>query len=110
MEVKKVIKMALYKVLVTVKEIEGNCPVYKIGDKILLEGYYIKSSKSANICIHAFASMISLLSAFSHGSSAKDLGIGEKDDEGVLQCSDPGPPYTKGGRVIFSLKRLERVK
>jgi len=53
---------------------------------------------------------MSLLSAFLHGTSAKTLGIGEKDDEGLLQCPDPSPPHTKGGTVIFHLKRLEEIK
>lgn len=96
----------LYKVLISVVEIRGHCPIYRVGDEILLEGFYIVSSTSANICIHALTSLMSLLSAFSHGSSARDLGIGSEDNEGYLQCPDPGPPYTKGGTVVFRLKRL----
>lgn len=101
--------MVLYRVLISVLEVRGSCPVYKIGDEILLEGFYIISNQSANICIHALSALMSLLSAFSHGASARDLGIGSKDDEGYVQCPDPGPPYTKGGTVIFHLKRLNIV-
>jgi len=53
--------------------------------------------------------MISLLSPFIHGVSAKLLGIGDKDDEGYLQCPDPGKPYTCGGTVVFRVKRLKRL-
>ena len=102
--------MTLYKVLITVKEVRGYCPIYKVGDKILLEGFYINSHASSNVCLHALTAMMSLLSAFSHGASAKDLGIGEKDNEGTVQCPDPGPPRTKGGTVVFHLKRLEEIK
>jgi len=101
--------MAPYRVIIKVKEVRGYCPLYKPGDVIVLEKFYIKSKESANICVHAFTSLISLLSAFSHGYSAKDLGIGETDDVGYLQCPDPGPPITKGGTVIFELRR-ERIK
>ncbi|MEM2197423.1 MAG: TIGR04076 family protein [Sulfolobales archaeon] len=101
--------MVLYKVLISVVEIRGFCPVYKVGDEMLLEGFYIVSGSSANICIHALAALMSLLSAFSHGASARDLGIGSGDDEGYLQCPDPGPPYTRGGTVVFRLKRLGAV-
>ncbi len=96
-----------YRVLIEVINIRGRCPVYKVGDKIYLEGFYIDSKNSSNICMHAFASMISLLSAFSHGASAIELGIGDKEDEGYLQCCDPGDPYTKGGTVIFKIKRIK---
>ena len=53
--------------------------------------------------------MMSLLSPFIHGVSAKSLGIGDKDDEGYLQCSDPGKPYTNGGTVIFKIKRGKKI-
>ncbi|MEM1674089.1 MAG: TIGR04076 family protein [Candidatus Bathyarchaeia archaeon] len=101
--------MVLYRVLISVMEIKGSCPVYKVGDKMTLEGFYIISGGSANICIHALTAMMSLLSAFSHGASARDLGIGSRDDEGYVQCPDPGPPYTDGGTVVFRLKRLGAI-
>lgn len=95
----------MYRVVLTVKEIEGNCPVYQVGDKIVLDGYYIDSRKSSNLCVHAFSAMLTLLSAFAHGSSAVDLGIGEEADTGYLKCPDPGPPHTRGGTVLFELRR-----
>ncbi len=102
--------MALYRVLITVKEVKGTCPIYKIGDILLLEGYYVKSEGSTNVCMHALAGMVSLLSAFSHRVSAKELGIGETDDEGYLKCPDLGPAYVKGGTIAFHLKRLGVLK
>jgi len=94
-----------YRVIATVKEIRGKCPLYTLGDKIVFEGFYVKSSQSRDICIHAFSAMSTLLSALLHGTSARDLGIGSKPDVGYVQCSDPGPPYTKGGTVVFELKQ-----
>ena len=97
--------MSLYKVVVTVKEVKGYCPVYKPGDRFVVEGFYVLSSESCNICIHAFSAMLTLLSAFSHGVSAVDLGIGKREDVGYLRCPDPGPPVTCGGSVLFELRR-----
>lgn len=94
-----------HRIIITVKEVHGHCPIYKTGDKILVEKFYINSKKSKNICIHALAAMSTLLSAFLHGSSATELGIGSEETIGYLQCPDPGPPYTKGGTVLFELKR-----
>ena len=95
----------VYRVIITVKEIRGHCPIYKVGDKILIEKFYINSKNSQNICIHALSSMLTLLSSFLHGSSAVELGIGSQENIGYLQCPDPGSPYTKGGTVLFELKR-----
>lgn len=100
---------AKYRITATVKEIKGHCPVYRVGDKIVFERFYIKAKHSGDVCMHALAAMSTLLSAFLHGSSAKDLGMGSNDDIGYLQCPDPGPPCTKGGTVVFELRR-ERIE
>ena len=101
----------LYEVTIEVIEVRGSCALgYKVGDKLIVEGFYIDPTKNeAKICIHALTSMTSLLSPFLHGVSARVLGIGERDDEGYLQCPDPGKPYTCGGTVIFRVKREEKA-
>lgn len=97
--------MSAYCLTITVKSIQGECPLCKVGDKIVLEKFYIKTTESDNICIHALSSMLSLLYAFVHGTSAIELGIGTDEHKGYLRCPDPGPPYTKGGTVLFEIKR-----
>lgn len=90
---------------ITVEKIEGECPVYETGDKIVLENFYIVPSKSEKICLHALSSMSTFLIPFSRNISAKTLGLGNGDDMGYIQCPDPGPPCTKGGTVLFKLER-----
>ena len=101
----------LYEVLVEIVAVRGKCAAgYRSGDKFMINGFYIDPMKcKAKICIHALTAMISLLSPFLHGVSAKFLGIGDKEDEGYLQCPDPGKPYTCGGTVVFKVKRLSRI-
>lgn len=94
-----------YRVIARVDRVNGYCPIYKIDDKIVFEDFYLCSRNSENVCLHALASMTSLLSPFLHGSSAIRLGIGRKEDIGYVQCPDPGQPHTKGGTVIFQLTR-----
>ena len=102
--------MSLYRIVVEVIEFRGRCAAgYEHGDRIVLNGFYIVSRESSNACMHAFSAMMSLLSAFTHGASARELGIGFSDDEGYLQCLDPGRPYTCGGTVVFRLRRVDRV-
>ncbi|HDN01622.1 MAG TPA: TIGR04076 family protein [Candidatus Bathyarchaeota archaeon] len=97
-------KISVYQVEVIVEKVRGKCPLYRPGDSFTVEGYFIKPGRTP-VCIHAFSAMLTLLSAFSHGSSAVDLGIGSNEDVGYLQCPDPGPPYTHGGTVTFRLVR-----
>jgi len=93
------------RVVVTAEKVKGHCPVYTKDDKITIEEFYIKSQDSQNICIHAFAAMTTLLSAFLHDCSATELGIGPEENTGYIRCPDPGPPCTKGGNVLFKLKK-----
>ena len=101
----------IYEVIVEVAEVRGYCAAgYKPGDKFIIKGFYIDPKEcNSKICIHALTAMISLLSPFTHGVSAKLLGIGDNDDEGYLQCPDPGKPYTCGGTVIFKIKRIKAI-
>jgi len=93
------------RILITVEKVKGYCPIYKAGDKIIIEEFYIKSKNSQNICLHAFAAMSTLLSAFLHNCSAAELGIGSHENIGYIACPDSGPPHTKGGNVLFKLEK-----
>jgi len=94
-----------YNITIEVKEVRGFCPLYKPRDRIVLKDFYIDSKRSKNICMHLLSAVSTFLSAFVRGSSAIELGIGNEEDIGYLQCPDPGPPYTRGGTVMFELRR-----
>ena len=94
-----------FRVVAKVVGVNGHCPIYKVGDKLIFEDFCLCSRESAKVCLHALAGMISLLSPFLHGSSAVELGMGQTEDKGYVQCPDPGEPHTQGGTVIFELSR-----
>jgi len=52
--------------------------------------------------------MLTLLSPFLKGISAKVLDIGKEDDVEYVQCPDPGEPYTCGETVEFEFRREAR--
>lgn len=96
----------MYRVRICVKRIEGKCAAgYKIGDQFYINGFYIEERQNVKICLHALSSMLTLLTPFLKGVSAKTLGIGTSDNIGYVQCPDPGKPYTEGGTVTFELIR-----
>ena len=95
-----------YRLVITVKEIRGKCPVFKVGDKIVIDSPKIVVDKTDNICIHAFGCMLSMIVPLSHGIGFKKLGLTKREDEkGYVQCLDPGKPYTDGGTVLFEIKQ-----
>ena len=94
------------RVRVEVVEVKGKCAAgYKPGDAFIVDWFYLPPNQNVKICLHALNSMLTLLMPFIKGTSAVTLGIGSRDDEGYLQCPDPGKPYTDGGTVVFKLKR-----
>jgi len=95
-----------YRLIITVKEIRGNCPVFNVGDRIVVESPKIVVDKTDNICIHAFGCMLSMIVPLSRGISFRQLGLAkENSDKGYIQCLDPGKPYTHGGTVLFEIQR-----
>ena len=99
-----------YRLVITAKEIRGKCPVFKVGDKIVIEKPKMILKETDAFCVHAFGSMLSMITALSRGISFKELGLATKEgDVGYVQCLDPGTPYTNGGTVIFEIKR-EKIR
>jgi uncharacterized repeat protein (TIGR04076 family) len=96
----------VYRLVVTVKEIRGKCPVFKVGDKIVMESPKIVPEKTDALCVHALGSMLSMIVPLSRGISFKELGLAkEEGNVGYVQCLDPGAPYTPGGTVVFEIRR-----
>jgi uncharacterized repeat protein (TIGR04076 family) len=90
--------------IVRVKEIKGTCPVYRLGDSILLrEGYILDTKNSSAVCMHSLASLMPYYVALSRGIPPQTLGLsGAKKDRAYLQCLDPCE-VTGGGTVIFEI-------
>jgi uncharacterized repeat protein (TIGR04076 family) len=64
----------LYSVRVCVKEVKGDCAMgYKPGDCFTVERFYVSDVENG-ICIYAPGQMLTLLSTFLKGVSAKILG------------------------------------
>lgn len=95
------------KLIIEIKEIIGNCPVYKIGDRIVLDdGYKVNLVQTSAICMHSLASIMPYYVALSNGVNPKKLGLGSKEtntNSAFVQCLDPCK-YTGGGTVIFEIK------
>jgi uncharacterized repeat protein (TIGR04076 family) len=96
----------IHRLVLTVKEVRGHCPVHKVGDRIVVEVPKIDTANTDSLCVNALGSMLSMLIPLSRGVSFKDLGLAVQEGNlGYVQCLDPGPPYTAGGTVIFEIRR-----
>jgi len=93
---------------IEVVEVRGHCPVYKIGDKIVVADPKILLEKTDALCTHALSSLLHYVLVLERGADTVDLGLSKSDDRehAYIQCVDPGQPYTKGGTVVFKLQRV----
>lgn len=95
------------KLIIEVKEIRGNCPVYNEGDKIVIDGPEIVLEKTDALCIHALAPLLHYAIALRDGMDPSELGLSKDGKYAYIQCVDPGEPYTEGGTVIFKCFRSQ---
>ena len=93
------------KLIMEVFKMKGNCPVYRLGDRIVLdEGYKINLKKTDAICLHSLASLLPYYNALAKGVKPAKLGLAKSGDEAYIQCLDPGE-ITGGGTVTFKVWR-----
>ena len=93
---------------IKVREVRGNCPVYKVGDKIVIDDPMILLNRTDALCTHALSTLLHYATMLEHDWRPVKLGLTTpKDGEhAYMQCVDPGEPYTEGGTVIFEVRRI----
>lgn len=91
--------------VIKIKEITGKCPVYKMGDRIVIEdGGRVNLKKTSAICMHSLSSIMPYYVALNKGVSSVKLGLAKKGNKAYVQCLDPCK-YTGGGTVVFEISR-----
>lgn len=93
---------------IEVCEVRGHCPVYKVGDKIAIEDPRIVLEKTDALCTHALSSLLHYVLVLERGADPVELGLSKRGDRrnAYIQCVDPGEPYTKGGTVVFRVRKV----
>ena len=94
---------------IKVCEVRGKCPVYKVGDRIVIDDPKIVLEKTDALCTHALSSLLHYTLVLERGADPAELGLSKSEDRNhaYIQCVDPGEPYTHGGTVIFKIRRMK---
>ncbi|MCG2828896.1 TIGR04076 family protein [Methanothermobacter sp. K4] len=94
---------------VRVHEIRGYCPVYREGDRIIINDPEIDIEETDALCTHALSTILHYTTILERKWCPVELGLTVEGDEehAYMQCVDPGEPYTDGGTVIFRVRRIE---
>lgn len=92
-----------------VHEIRGVSPVYKVGDKMVIDDPKILLHKTDALCTYALSTLLHCVTVLEHEWCPAELGLTtpEDPDRAYMQCVDAGEPYTEGGTVIFESSRIE---
>jgi uncharacterized repeat protein (TIGR04076 family) len=95
---------------ITVHDIKGTCPVYKIGDKITIRNPNIVLKDTDALCTHALPTILHYALILEYSWCPLKLGLTREDDQNhaYFQCLDPGKPYTDGGTVIFKVRTPDK--
>jgi len=93
--------------IIKVVEIRGRCPVYSLGDTIVLdEGYKLNLKETTHICMHSLASILPYYNALYNGVPPERLGLANREGKACVQCLDPCE-ITGGGTVVFEISLWE---
>ena len=90
-------------------EVRGNCGAgFVKGEKFVLSGKTgcIDFKNSDRVCYWALSDLMPALLGIHLGVDPKELGMSNEKDVAYMCCSDPGPPYTPGGNVVFKITKL----
>lgn len=95
---------------IAVCEVRGHCPVFKVGDRIVIDDPEIVLSETDALCTHALSVLLHYVVALEEGADPVKLGLTKPEDKehAYVQCVDPWKPYTEGGTVIFRIKRIRK--
>jgi len=92
------------KLTIKVLKIKSTCPVYKVGDRIVIdEAYKLSLKETDKVCMHSLASIMPYYVALSKEVDPKTLGLAKEGNKAYLQCLDPCE-FTDGGTVIFEVE------
>lgn len=94
---------------IKVCEIRGKCPVYKVGDRMVIDDPKIVLDQTNALCTHALSTLLHYVTILEHNWCPMKLGLTtpQNPDRAYMQCVDPGEPYTQGGTVLFECRRIE---
>lgn len=94
---------------IEVVEVRGYCPVYRVGDRVVIDEPKIVLERTDALCVHALSSLLHYVLVLERGCDPVELGLTKPEhrEHAYIQCLDPGEPYTRGGTVVFRVRKLK---
>jgi len=100
--------MAKNRVTYEVEEIRGSCPLFQVGQKMVIDSFatteIVNLAQSDAVCMRALANAWNDL-MYQWGSESVVNYLAAGTGEVRIACSMPGEPYTPCGYCIFRVTR-----
>ena len=69
------------KLIITVEEIKGRCPTYKVGDRVVLDnGFKFNLEETTACCMHGLGPIMPFYCALAKGIPPGKMGLNDKDN------------------------------
>jgi len=99
------------KLVIKVEQINGRCPAYQLGDRIVLDdGYRLNLDETTACCMHSLGGIMPFYNSIAKGVHPSRMGLAHKDDRdrarAWVHCPD-ACDHTGGGTVTFSIERVD---
>ncbi len=90
-------------------EIEGGCPVYEVGDRIVIDEPKILLDRMSALFVHALSILFHCVAVLKHDWRLVTLGLitPEDSEHACMQCVDAGEPCIEGETVVFGCRGIE---
>lgn len=106
------------RVIVDIVEVEGKCPVYKVGDVMVIDEPRLVLAETDALCMRAMGPLMTHIISVAGGvdPSSAEGGVlhhianpNVPAEKGIhyTQCPMPGKPYSEYGPVLFRLRMVE---
>jgi hypothetical protein len=103
------------RVIVEIVEIENKCPVYKVGDVMVIDEPRLVLAETDAVCMRAMGPLMTHIISVAGGvdPSSAEGGVlhyianpNVPAEKGIhyTQCPMPGKPYSENGPVLFRIK------
>jgi uncharacterized repeat protein (TIGR04076 family) len=92
---------AKYKVVATIDSVHGTCPIYRGGEKIVMQDGILNLKETDAVCLQLLSTLIHEYMAKQHQDYWQTTGGFDYSKE-KTKCPRGGPPYGDGYVIVSS--------
>jgi len=70
---------------IEVCEIKGKCPVYNVGNRMVIDNPKIVLEETDAVCVHALSSLLHYVIALDEGVDPRKLGLSKESENAYIQ-------------------------